>query len=492
MTDAITLGTVLGGRYKVTEHVTDTAAQDHVLDGRDQVLGRQVSILVAGPDHADLLISNARDVATGSRPDHLQILDLGQSDELTYLITSHTPAQELLDLLLSTAEQADDPEALGSDIFGDEIGPPETGEDYEQVTSRENPEQTAEEGSDTPPAVIPWTPEDYASYEDQPLPQRQAPRSGRAGGTLFDRAATDAVGGTVGASADSLRAQGDASYDGDNHYDHSSSPQEPGRPSLDDWDPPEDPWDEDEGIWEEVEDQSHETAAGRRSRPSTGLWITALIVVILLALVVFLGFQQLSSMISSFSDPDSGGTVKQVAGSSQTTEDPQDRQQSSPTAQESDQKAVDPQLGELIRVVPDNPNFMANGDATLNQAIDDNPQTTWLSYGFSGPQFGNLISGFGLAGHLQEPAKVSSVTINQQGASGGAFTLYVADSPTLDGAIEAGHGSFTGEEVTVELTEQAQQQKASYVIMFITEAPRLAQPIGGYPYGVRIAEISVD
>ena len=64
MTQAIQLGTVLGGRYKVTAQIVTTAAQDQVLDGKDQVLERKVSILVASAEHSDLLIENARDIAT--------------------------------------------------------------------------------------------------------------------------------------------------------------------------------------------------------------------------------------------------------------------------------------------------------------------------------------------------------------------------------------------------------------------------------------------
>ncbi|MEO8283699.1 MAG: ABC transporter substrate-binding protein, partial [Pseudarthrobacter sp.] len=50
MSHPIDVGSVLGGRYKVTATVLTSHDQDLVLDGMDQVLNRPVSILVAGPD----------------------------------------------------------------------------------------------------------------------------------------------------------------------------------------------------------------------------------------------------------------------------------------------------------------------------------------------------------------------------------------------------------------------------------------------------------
>ena len=68
MSHPIDVGSVLGGRYKVTATVLTSHDQDLVLDGVDQVLNRAVSILVAGPDNADQVAQSAREVATGERP----------------------------------------------------------------------------------------------------------------------------------------------------------------------------------------------------------------------------------------------------------------------------------------------------------------------------------------------------------------------------------------------------------------------------------------
>ena len=121
MSHPIDVGSVLGGRYKVTATVLTSHDHDLVLDGVDQVLNRPVSILVAGPDNAEQVAQSAREVATGERPGNVQILDLGVSDSTTYLITNHTSAADLLDLVVASHPPYVEPfftDTLGSEIFG--------------------------------------------------------------------------------------------------------------------------------------------------------------------------------------------------------------------------------------------------------------------------------------------------------------------------------------------------------------------------------------
>ncbi len=121
MSHPIDVGSVLGGRYKVIAAVLTSHDQDLVLDGVDQVLNRAVSILVAGPGNADQVARSAREVATGERPGSVQILDLNVSDSATYLITNHTSAADLLDLVVPPNPPYVEPfftDTLGSEIFG--------------------------------------------------------------------------------------------------------------------------------------------------------------------------------------------------------------------------------------------------------------------------------------------------------------------------------------------------------------------------------------
>ncbi|MDF9278000.1 hypothetical protein P4U43_09390, partial [Arthrobacter sp. EH-1B-1] len=121
MPEAVDVGSVLGGRYKVTAYVLASAEKDLVLDGVDQVLNRPVSILVASPSNAGQVATSAREVATGERSGNIQVLDLGITDAGTYLVTNRAPAADLLDLVIQQDAPYIEPfftDTLGSEIFG--------------------------------------------------------------------------------------------------------------------------------------------------------------------------------------------------------------------------------------------------------------------------------------------------------------------------------------------------------------------------------------
>lgn len=120
MSQPFALGTVLGERYMVTGKIVETGDGDSIFDGQDQLLDRKVSIIVAGTSRGDKLLKNARAVASSPRSS-VQILDLGQSDSITYLVTSHTRPAILTRSVLGAdaARKASDTSALGEHIFGD-------------------------------------------------------------------------------------------------------------------------------------------------------------------------------------------------------------------------------------------------------------------------------------------------------------------------------------------------------------------------------------
>ncbi len=117
MSQPIALGTVLGGRYKVVASLTSSPEGDHVLQGEDQILRRRVSILVPSTGHESFVVDRARSLAGGAGHSGFQVLDMGQTEDSTYLVTSYYPADDLLDALLTHHDDSED-DSLSDDIFG--------------------------------------------------------------------------------------------------------------------------------------------------------------------------------------------------------------------------------------------------------------------------------------------------------------------------------------------------------------------------------------
>jgi hypothetical protein len=118
----ITVGSTLGGRYLVTAEVVTTAEGDMVFDGTDQVLNRPVSLLVAAPTNATRMAVSAREIAMGTRPSEVQVLDLGLNADSTYLIANLCDPTSLLDLVVEADAPYIEPfqtDTLGQEIFGE-------------------------------------------------------------------------------------------------------------------------------------------------------------------------------------------------------------------------------------------------------------------------------------------------------------------------------------------------------------------------------------
>ncbi|KZE71896.1 hypothetical protein [Micrococcus aloeverae] len=122
MPQPIAVGAVLGGRYRITQHVVTSADQDMVFLGTDQVLNRRVTVLVASRENATQVASSARELATGERNDDVQVLDLGLSEGRTYLIAGGDPDPDVLLGLAYPQELYVEPfqtDSLGSELFGE-------------------------------------------------------------------------------------------------------------------------------------------------------------------------------------------------------------------------------------------------------------------------------------------------------------------------------------------------------------------------------------
>ncbi|WP_237221322.1 serine/threonine protein kinase [Rothia nasimurium] len=403
MTQQIPLSTMLGDRYKVTAHILETASGDLVLDGLDQVLSRKVSIVVADPAHNRLLVANARKSPALSRS-NVQVLDLGNTGDSTYLITSHARPDVLLDALLTDADTGTS-EKFGEEIFGD-TGPMSAPNTYVRAKDA----GAAATGATAATAPI------SATRSIEPVPHDEY-------------------------------EEYDAEQDG--YYEGEESPERNG-----------------------------------------GKWAIGIAAILLLVIAAGVAFTGLGAMVDSDASQEAFGrttATPTATARASTTPTP------SPTPTE-EKKLPAPKLdGNFTRTVPSSPNLMAESDALLGTITDGNPETHWISLAFGSANFGGLTDSFYLAAKLDQATTVNSLTINQISGTGGAFKVFASSSASIDGAKEIGSGTFAAPgETTVELNKDAQDGNTEYIIVQFTSVPQLAQPIvGNFPFGLRLAEISV-
>ncbi|MFE4542772.1 ABC transporter substrate-binding protein [Arthrobacter sp. NPDC056727] len=575
MSHPIDVGSVLGGRYKVTATVLSSHDQDLVLDGVDQVLNRPVSILVAGPHNADQVAQSAREVATGERPGNVQILDLGVSDATTYLITNHTSAADLLDLVVASNPPYVEPfftDTLGSEIFGqarshepetydedDEVeagyinyGEGQSGHSGQYPATAPSPaagsagplgrgQQAPAQQAPTAPVrkapVVPPLPAarpaaaaagaasagaaagaaasrnnrqdvpettapqpiqadngheqtgGHATVQhdnvEQALLQRDANRSGNgARGAAAAGAATGAVSAAAaaGASGDGHNSS-KVSLWSENDYDYA----------------PEDAYDDDDSETHEQDRRAGNFPSVPRTgaapaadyyddeddepqkEPRSMRWLVGGLLAAVLIVGLIFAVTNLGSLFKSA--PQSEATPGASAPPSAAT------QPSSGTPTKSTAPAAGPPAIEGI-TRQGNFDFASTYDGDLGKAFDGNAASYWSDMEFATDDWGGLApEGVPLVVKLKNPSQVSSITLNQLGASGGSITVYTNDRPSLDGAKQVGTNSFTSPDLTMPLAEPV---TAQYVIISIKNLPKLAAPKTRFGYGLRLAEIKVQ
>ncbi|RKR20140.1 ABC transporter substrate-binding protein [Arthrobacter oryzae] len=531
MSHPIDVGSVLGGRYKVTATVLTSHDQDLVLDGVDQVLNRPVSILVAGPGNADQVARSAREVATGERPGSVQILDLGVSEATTYLITNHTSAADLLDLVVSSNPPYVEPfftDTLGSEIFGQaRSSEPETYDglyddeevdagyiDYGHAQQAGGPQGSpaappagvpsrpasapaagaagaaavgaaagAAAGAAKAPGAPRTAPQEAARREPtapQPVQEGTAPRPA---GTAAPQPAT--------AAAPKVSLWSDDDYSGADQRrgeDHEggaagatglaaggyAADRAPGnfpasaRSSVDE-----------DGNGEYDDEYDDEPSREPRSmRWLVGALLAAVLVVGLVFAVTNLGSLFKSNPQTTAATSPSSSAPKQSTG--QSSGKPSSTASQAPAA-------GPPAIQDVTRL--GNFDFAANYDSDLVKTFDGNGASFWSDMEFATEDWGGLASEVPLVVKLKSPSKVSSVTLSQLGASGGSISVYTNDQPSLDGAKLVGSNSFTSPDLTMPLPQPV---TAQYVIVSIKTLPRLAAPKTRYGYGLRLAEIKVQ
>lgn len=525
MSNPIDVGSVLGGRYKVTATVLASHDHDLVLDGVDQVLNRPVSILVAGPGNTEQVAQSAREVATGERPGTVQVLDLGMTEAATYLITNHTSAADLLDLVVASNPPYVEPfftDTLGSEIFGQPRShEPEPYDDEDHV------EAGYINYSDTHPSQVDPYRQAPAVPPKPPTRPAAAPSSARkstgasavggaaaAGGALAGAAGAAAAGAGSGARNGSDTATRSTPLDAGQARDQQVSVpgngegNPAGKPKVSLWS------DDDYASAEAkpsgnapVEDElqpenTKPSLFGRSAAPAAAgasfddrdgddvddagreprsmRWLVGgLLAVVLIAGLVF-AVTNLGSLFAP--QPQAVPTAPATNSGAPEATAPGTQAPSSAAP------AAPPAIENISR--QGNFDFAATFDGDLVKSYDGNAASYWSDMEFASENWGGLApQGVPLVVKLKSPATVSSITLSQLGGSGGNITVYTNDRPALDGAKAVGTNSFTSTDLTMPLAEPVQAQ---YVIVAINSLPRLAAPKTRYGYGVRLAEIKVQ
>lgn len=507
--EAVDVGSVLGGRYKVTAYVLASAERDLVLDGVDQVLNRPVSILVASAGNASQVAASARELATGDRNENIQVLDLGITESGTYLVTNRTPAADMLDLIVQQEAPAEDApyiepfftDTLGSEIFGrPRSTEPETyddDEDYEEVRHERKPRRTGltrrfgrgsgevqpDETSDLPPVAAEPAAERRASAHLVPPPPSHRPGGASADDSRDEDATRDERQGAhqVGAAVAGAGAVGAAS---------AVTAQRPARaaslfPQSEHKDDPSfDPASDGHDDADHVDEYDGDDSGGRKfTRVLVGVVLSIVLVV-----AVVLAATQIGSIFGGNPVADSGADPETSAAA---TADPTTPPSATPSAEPS-AEAVPPVISGITRVVPDNQALDAANDTNLPLIIDGNPTTFWGNQVYASDTFGGLASSLALVVELEEESAISQVSIDQLNGAGGSFSVLVNDRPTLEGAQQVAQSGFTAPTVTLPIPEGADGAPTGrYVIVNFTQLPRLFNIQAQYPFGLRVAEIRV-
>jgi hypothetical protein len=497
---------LLGGRYKVTAQVLASAEQDLVLDGVDQVLNRPVSILVSAPENASQVAMSAREIATGERASNVQILDLGNADGVTYLVTNEAQAADLLDLVIQRDGPYVEPfftDTLGSEIFGQvRSTEPEPYEDeYEEY--EEEPRQSLRDRLNKLdlPKLGKNAPDGTAKARFGRQPEGAASGAGSAAGAAAAAASAGAQVPPPPSAPPAPAAASPATAPVSRQVPASrpaaaQPPAEKPRVSL---------WPEDDGDQAEGRSAAMFPAAARtsnepdaddyeyddyddeeRNSPRSSKLLVGGLLAVLLVIAIVVAVSQLNLFRGG--PVANGSETGNETGAASSPAETGAEKESAPAAE-----VIKPVIADLTRQVPDMQELDAENDGKLPEAVDGNPATYWASFQYVSDSFGGYAGNMALVVELKEPSSISSVELTQLSGTGGNFSVLLNDEPTLDGANQVAQGSFTAQKTTIPVPEEdGAAPKAQYVLINFTQLPKLSNPMGGPPYGIRMAEIEVS
>lgn len=462
MSQSVEVGTVLGGRYKVTASVLVSAEGDQVLDGVDQVLNRPVSMVIAGAENAENLTQGAREVATGERDAGFQILDLGLGEGTAYMIASKSQAADLLDLLIPTTPYTEPQftDTLGVDIFGSERPAEANDGKYDYVYEDNTPfippnpapaKPAQPISAPPPPAVAPRSASNEAPASAAPDTAPEAAATPKVS-KWTEEETTSSVAPIVGTSGGEQIAAPPGRKPGTFPAEAVASA------GLID------------GGTETYEDDDV-------NAPRSGRWLVGGILVVILALALIFA---VPAIIGNFSN-------NQAAPNPSSPSASQNSSPTSSTPATSDAPTVTPVISGVTQQVQDMTTPSNFPDGKLANLYDGNPATLWQTLEFTNDDFIGAAKSIALVVQLKEASDITSVNIAQSGGSGGSFEVLTNSKPSLSGAKQIGTGSFTGSNITVPAADGA---KAQYVIINFTQLPKQQSP-RTYPYALKIGEITI-
>ena len=528
MSQSIDVGSVLGGRYKVTSSIVESHDGDLVLDGVDQILNRPVSILVSAPHNAEQLAQSAREVATGERHVGIQVLDLGTSHGATYLITNHAQAADLLDLIVAQDVPYVEPfftESLGSEIFGEARSrEPETYDglyDHGQHDYIQYPEAESEpEPVARPEPAREQRPAPPLPPRPVPPPPAAPPRSAQNGASGPGTAAAAAATAAAAAGSKAPTPPKVTPWPGTSEQptarptapsepveprpappsaaptqspQYVAQPTQPVKKTPASQVPPADPAPPARGTAfpPEARDDSWGGGSGRffdrdddleeddeSTRPKSVPWLVGGILAVVLIAALIFAFTTLGSVFQ----PQASGTRSVSSGPSASST------ASAPGQTQAPQPAVAPVIDSVTRLNPSELTFASQFDSKLPSTYDGNPASYWSDMEFAREDWGGFAKSVSLAVKLKDVSDIKQVELDQLGATGGSVSVYTNAAPDLAGATLAGTSSFNGPQLVFQLPTAV---KAQYVIIQINALPKLAN-FKVYPYGLRLAEIKAQ
>lgn len=510
----IEVGAMFGGRYEVTEMVMASADGDNILVCFDKVLNRQVSVLLGSPANSPQLTANAREIATGERYGAVQVLDLGATEDRSYVVTNIADPADLFDILVQQDAPYIEPfytDTLGTEIFGvsrstDPVTYSDDAEYYEGQRAQEEgrpavlgklPEINLNEKisglkgrfgrSKSDPAAAPVLPPMTVGSSTEQAPAVAAPTQPPAPGaptaaapkaapvrapqpapapapapkvTRMDTAAEPAV--TSAAALAAAQKSRGVTVDESGQRVAASFPSAAQSYT--------------EPVYEDYEDEE----APEGGKKTTRLLVGAVVCAVLIGGVVF-AYNALGG------NPPSPAATSSIV---QTTESSQEGGSESPSAE----TIVKPKIDGITRLVPGNQDLNAATDNTLPKAIDGNPASLYKSYSYTSPQFGGFASNMVFTLELKELSDISEIQLEGLNGTGGSFEVRVGKTNDLSEAKVVTTGSFTGPTITVPVSgENGAALQGQYVFLNVTELPRRASGANGSrPYGLQIGEFRVS